>query len=187
MGAIHVHDRLDLALLPRWGRICWLVVVFVCVPLSLVYGQQDGGGENDSNPLSLQEKRIVSILRDKLADLDQREKAVQAEEEELKVLQGDVEEKLEKMQALRQSLQELLGQKRRVQKERVKELSGIFESMNPGQAAQAMLSMDRKLAIGILSNMRKKLAGEVLDQMPGEKAAEISGDYSNMGGGEPPP
>ena len=187
MDATHVHNRFDQVLFPRWGRIFWLVLAFVCLPLSLVYGQQDGGGENGSKPMSLQEKRIVAILKDKLSDLDQREKAVQAREKELKVLQGDVEEKLEQMQALRQSLQKLLGQKRRVQKERVKELSGIFENMNPGRAAQAMLSMDRKLAIGILSNMRKKLAGEVLDQMPGEKAAQISSDYSNMGGGQPPP
>ena len=86
MGFIYVHDRLDLALLLRWGRICWLVLAFVCVPLTLVYGQQDGEGQKSSNQLSLQEKRIVSILKDKLSDLDQREKAVQAREKELKVL-----------------------------------------------------------------------------------------------------
>ena len=168
-------------------RVCWMALVSSLFVLPSVHGQQDHQGKNGSDPLPLEEKRIVSLLKNKLTELDEKEKAIQTREEELKVLRGDVENKLEQMRSLRQDLQETLGQQRQVQKARVKELSGIYENMNPARAAQAMLAMDRKLAIGILSNMRRKLAGEVLDQMPGEKAAEMSRDYSNMGGGEPPP
>jgi flagellar motility protein MotE (MotC chaperone) len=142
--------------------------------------------DRNSQALALEEKRIVSILQDKLAELEKREEAVRAKEKELKILRKNVENTMERMQQIRAGIEDRIEKQRRLRMEKVKELSGIYENMNAARAAQAMLSMDRDLAIGILSNMRRKLAGEVLDQMPGEKAAEISRDYSNMGG-EPPP
>ncbi|MFP4035714.1 MAG: MotE family protein [Desulfovermiculus sp.] len=142
--------------------------------------------DGDPQNLTLEEKRIVSILKDKIADLEQKEEAVRARGEELKVLRADVENKLEEIKTIRQSLQDRAEKQRRIQDEKVQELSGIYENMNAGRAAAAMLSMDRDLAIGILANMRRKLAGEVLDQMPGKEAAEISRDYSNMKDSEPP-
>ncbi|MFO7877114.1 MAG: hypothetical protein R6U55_11100 [Desulfovermiculus sp.] len=168
-------------------RILCIASALIFLTLSPVHGQPEKQTTEDSDPLTLEEKRIVALLRNKLSDLEAREEEVSLREKELKILHREVEDKLKQMRELRQDLEQTLGEKRRAKKAQVKELSGIYENMNAARAAAAMLSMDRELAIGILSNMRRKLAGEVLDQMPGEDAAEISRDYSNMGGGEPPP
>ena len=167
--------------------IVGLSAVVTMLVVSPLQAQDGPSQEQESQALALEKKRIVSILQDKLSQLEKREEAIRTREKELKVLRANVERKLKQMQEMRRDLQDRVEKQRRLQKAKVKELSGIYENMNPARAALAMLSMDRELAIGILSNMRRKLAGEVLDQMPGEEAAEISRDYSNMGGGEPPP
>ncbi|MFW6105952.1 MAG: MotE family protein [Desulfovermiculus sp.] len=168
-------------------RILCIALAFFFLALYPVHGQSGKQTPKGSDSLTLEEKRVVSLLRNKLSDLEAREEEVSLREKELKILHREVEDKLKQMRELRQDLQKSLGEKRRVHKAKIKELSGIYENMNAARAAQAMLSMDRELAIGILANMRRKLAGEVLDQMPGKEAAEISRDYSNMGGGKPPP
>lgn len=186
-----VSLRLFLRIFRLW---CRQLMLLLCIALALIFlvlspvhGQPEKQNQEGSDSLTLEEKRIVTLLRNKLSDLDAREEEISLKEKELKILHREVEEKLKQMREMRRDLEQSLKEKRRAQKAKVKELSGIFENMNAARAAAAMLSMDRELAIGILSNMRRKLAGEVLDQMPGKEAAEISRDYSNMGGGKPPP
>jgi flagellar motility protein MotE (MotC chaperone) len=182
-GDLCFLQLLLLNVLPIQGLTAALVLcALACAQAQELPMEQD----RNSQALALEEKRIVSILQDKLAELEKREEAVRAKEKELKILRKNVENTMERMQQIRAGIEDRIEKQRRLRMEKVKELSGIYENMNAARAAQAMLSMDRDLAIGILSNMRRKLAGEVLDQMPGEKAAEISRDYSNMGG-EPPP
>lgn len=187
MVSLRLTQRIFRLWCPYFMRILCIASALIFLVLSPVHGQPEKQTQDGSDSLTLEEKRIVALLRNKLSDLETREEEISQKEKELKILHREVEDKLKQMRELRQDLEQSLKEKHRAQKAKVKELSGIFENMNAARAAAAMLSMDRELAIGILSNMRRKLAGEVLDQMPGEDAAEISRDYSKMGGGRPPP
>ncbi len=166
---------------------CLLACALLLNCTSSLYAKQSQEEAIDADGLSLQEKRIAALLQQKIKELDQKEQAVQAKEKELKILVDHVENKLSQIKQARLALQEYIEQKQEIQDKKAKELSSIYENMHPARAAQALLSMQRELAIGILSNMRKKLAGKVLDQMQSEEAAEISRDYSNLGVGIRPP
>ncbi|MFW6055601.1 MAG: hypothetical protein ACOC9D_06810 [Thermodesulfobacteriota bacterium] len=56
----------------------------------------------------------------------------------------------------------------------MKKLSKIYQKRDPAGAAATLASMDKELAVSILSLMRDKYAGEILDNMDREKAVEYS-------------
>ena len=99
---------------------------------------------------------------------------------ELKTLQAEVDKKLDELKTLRQQYEKLLAERDSKEAERVAELSQMYEKMDPAKAAAIVSSLDDNLAIGILSGMKKKSAGKLLNNMDPQKAVRLSRKFSSI-------
>lgn len=165
------------------NTILFLLIVFSFIALSgISWGQNKINLNNnvEANADSVEERRIIVTLRQKLKEVQRREKELDQREKELKTLRGEVEKKLNELKLLRQKVQKMLAEKKKEGKKRVKELSRIYQRMNPAKAALALNSLEQDLAVDILSQMRDRAAGKVLNYMSKEKAAEISKAFSSL-------
>ena len=71
-------------------------------------------------------------------------------------------------------LEELLAKKDQAEKDKIKNLSKIYESMEPGKAAMAITGLDQQLAAELLANMRTRSAAQILDNLDNQQTTEIS-------------
>jgi flagellar motility protein MotE (MotC chaperone) len=124
--------------------------------------------------IGVEARRILADLKEARERIREREKALAAHENELKILEREVDEKLERMKTLRKDLSKLLTEKEAVEAEKVKKLSKIYQKRDPAGAAASLAAMDRELAVAILAGMRDKYAGEILDNMERSKAVDYS-------------
>lgn len=167
----------------------WTVLLAVVLCLwtgagQFAAAQPDNGLEQE--PENVEQRRIITLLQQQREALESRESEMDERENELKILQNEVEEKLARLEEARTALEDLLDQKERIEGERVSDLSSIYQRMDPARAAAALDTMDQDLAIGILSQMRSKGAGEVLNEMSKEKAAELSRAFTSLNNASPP-
>lgn len=159
--------------------------VLVCLGAGPFAAAQPNNGL-EQEPENVEQRRIITLLQRQRETLDSRESALNEREKELKILQSEVEEKLARLEEARTVLENLLDQKERIEGERVSDLSKIYQRMDPARAAAALDTMDQDLAIGILSQMRSKGAGEILNEMSKEKAAELSRAFTSLDNASPP-
>ena len=124
--------------------------------------------------IGVEARRILEELKARRKQFSERENALAARENELKVLEQAVDKKLERLKRLRNHLEELLVEKDAAEDERVSKLSKIYQKREPAGAAVSLAAMDNDLAVSILANMRDKYAGEILDNMENETAVLYS-------------
>ncbi|MBW1778121.1 MAG: hypothetical protein JRJ54_11095 [Deltaproteobacteria bacterium] len=135
----------------------------------------------DCGDIGVEARRILERLRREEARLDRREKELQRRENELKILQVEVDKKLEEWKALHSELDRMLTRKTQMEAEKVKRLSKIYQKRDPAEAAASLAAMDKNLAVSILSMMRDKYAGRILDNMQQETAVDYSTAMGRLG------
>ena len=151
--------------------LCLYALPGNAAPEDLVDGQQID---------SVEERRILVSIEDKYAELAEREKALENRELELKTLQAEVDKKLASMQQLREKLEELLNRKQNAENERVDELSRIYEKMEPEKSAVLLRQLDHQLAVDLLLGVKKKTAGEIMDNLDPQTATELSKAFTEI-------
>jgi flagellar motility protein MotE (MotC chaperone) len=151
----------------------------------LFFPHQQGWGQaletSDVKKISsVEERRILVSLQKERARLMEREKLLTMKEMELKTLHSEVDKKLDELKSLREELLVLLGRKDEEEAKRIQELSKMYEKMDPVQAASLLASLEEELAIGILSGMKSRSAGKVLNNIEKQKAARLSEAFSTL-------
>ncbi len=131
--------------------------------------------------IGVEARRVLADFKKERLQFQKREKALEKREAELKILQEGVDKKIKQLQDLRKDLLEILAQKDAIEKEKVAKLSKIYQKREPAGAARTLASMDKTLAVAVLSGMRDKYAGEILDNMDAEKAREYSTALGRLG------
>ena len=136
---------------------------------------------------SVEERRIVSQMQETLKNANDEKKDLSQREKELKTLNDAVDKKLEEisqklkeLQTQQESLKALLVQKNAQETKKIKELSLIYEKMDPDKAALALAKIDDSLATQLLANMKVKAAAKILDALDRKKATELSTTYSTV-------
>lgn len=124
--------------------------------------------------IGVEARRVLTRLKEKRTGVEQRQKELDKRENELKILQTEVDKKIERLRQLRKELKKILSEKNQVEKEKVKRLSKIYQEREPAAAAANLAAMDKDLAVSVLSMMREKYAGEILDGMKQETAVLYS-------------
>ncbi len=135
---------------------------------------------DDNNIASVEERRILVAIEEQLEQLSSREEELDTREMQLKTLEAEVDEKLAAMQQLRDELTRLLDRRDEVQNERIMELSLIYERMNPRQAAVLLSELDTPTAVSLLLGIKKKTAGQIMEQLEAETALKISQAFTDM-------
>jgi len=167
--------------------VCLAVFFLVLLVSGTTTVQAQDNAVLDQEAENVEQRRIIALLQQQRDALSQREAQLDEREKELKILQSEVEKKLARLEKARTVLEDLLNQKERIEGQRLADLSGIYQRMDPGRAAAALDTMEQDLAIGILSQMRSKGAGEILNEMSKEKAAELSRAFTQLDRTSSPP
>lgn len=155
----------------------WLFVLILCLPSGL---SAAAGGAAGESPSSVEERRLQQSIQDELARLGEREELLRLRELELKTLEQEVDKKLAEMKKSREELSELLRQKGVEEQNRTRELSRMYGKMEAAKAASLLTTLDEPLAIEILSGLKAKTAGRILNNMEQETAARLSKGYSTV-------
>jgi flagellar motility protein MotE (MotC chaperone) len=144
----------------------------------LFFGSESYGQDSsvffDCADIGTEARRILSNLNEERLRIEERQQVLDRREDELKILQLEVDKKLSQLEELREDLDQMFAQKDEVEHDKVKKLSLIYQKRNPAGAAATLASMDKHLAVSILSMMRDKSAGKILDQMDKKTAVEYS-------------
>jgi flagellar motility protein MotE (MotC chaperone) len=155
--------------------ICFLVFLWVLVP-GVVWCAPEIAAE----PSSVEERRLLVSLAQRQELLLEREKKVAHRETELKILEREVDKKIQQYRELRDETRTLLEARTERERLRVEELSAVYDRMDPARAAEALLELELPLAIDILSGMKTKAAAKVLNNMTQDQAAEMSRGFSSL-------
>lgn len=157
-------------------KYAWLVIL---VLFTFLFLQGKGMAQNATvvlkcGDIGVEARRILADLKAERNRFENRKQLLDRREDELKILQEEVDKKLKQMTTLREELTTLLAQKAQRENERLKKLSKIYQKREPAGAAASLAAMKKDMAVSILSLMRDKYAGEILDNMEREKAVEYS-------------
>jgi len=106
--------------------------------------------------------------------LDRRQEELRVKEMELKVLEGEINAKLKKLEELEAIIKQDVSTLKTLSDERIKHLVKIYSSMNPKAAAKLMDNMDLLVAVEVFHNMKGEVAGAILANMEPTKAASIT-------------
>jgi len=129
---------------------------------------------------SVEERRILVSIEQEYEKLEEREADLDSRELQLKTLQSEVDKKLAAMQELRDELVKLLNRKKEEEGRRVVELSKIYEKMKPAKAAVLIKSLERQTAIEVLVGIKKKTAGQILDNLDAKTATALSRAFTEI-------
>jgi flagellar motility protein MotE (MotC chaperone) len=123
--------------------------------------------QNIPQPIGLSPADQIEILR-------QKEEKIKARETELKELEKQVQEKLNRLEAIESSIKVDLASYKSVSGERIKHLVKIYSSMKPNAAATLMNNIDTDVAVQVFLGMKGDIAGRILSYMEPVKAAGIT-------------
>jgi len=136
---------------------------------------------------SVEERRIFALMENERQELQRDRQDLELRENELKTLEASVDNKikeidnrLEKLKTLQRKIEKLLAEKTKREKERIEDLSAIYEKMVPARAALAMSRMEPVLATDLLANMKPKAAARILDMLDKQKTSQLSNTFTTI-------
>ncbi|MFW6334681.1 MAG: MotE family protein [Desulfosalsimonas sp.] len=165
-------------------------VLFVTVFAALVFLLPGGASAEkpdvlpevlfDCEDIGVEARRMLSRLEKQRSRFAEKQEELSRRENELKNLEEEVDEKLERLKELRREVKQMLDEKEMAEEERAKKLSRIYQKRDPGGAARSLAEMEKDLAVSVLSMMRDKYAGEILDNMEQSVAVEYSTELGRL-------
>ncbi|EPR43922.1 hypothetical protein dsx2_2032 [Desulfovibrio sp. X2] len=113
------------------------------------------------------------VLMKKQEELNRREQS-------LRIMEQDVNAKLEKLSQIESRIKSMLEEAKAVKDEKFHHLVDVYSNMKAQNAAQALGKLDEKTAVKILAGMRGRQAGEILNYVPPDQAAKLSEALTKM-------
>ena len=131
------------------------------------------GGDSQQN---------TSISNDNLAReaLARRQDELTRKEEELRNLEKEITGRLEELQVLESRLQIMMRDAQGTADTKVRHLVDVLGNMKARQAAQVIETLDLGTGVKILTNMRGKVAGEILTHVNSDRAAALAEALARM-------
>ena len=120
------------------------------------------------------ERKLAASLAEREKQLDSREGAIKEEEKKLQTLKGEIVAKIDALKGLEDRLSGMLDTVKAAEDKKLRDLANVFEATPPAQAGPMLEKMDKKLAAGILMNMKSKKAGAIWGHISAQRAAEIA-------------
>ncbi len=108
-----------------------------------------------------------NVLSYKEAELNQKE-------EELLSLQEQMNSRMQELNKLEDRLGDMVQQANSVEDEKYSHLIATYAAMKPRKAAEALSTLDEKIAVRILTGMKSKQSGEIFSYMDPVQAARLS-------------
>ena len=119
----------------------------------------------------------ASVTLDSLA---RRQEELGRKEQELRVLEGEINAKLEQLQMLENRLAAMIRDAEETKDAKFRHLVDVLSNMKAKQAAAVLETLDQKIAVRVLSGMRGRQAGEILTFVRPEVAAHLTEALARM-------
>ncbi len=157
-----------------------------CIVLMLAFNSF-AEDEKQKEFKSVEERRVFALMEQERQQLQEDRKDLAMRENELKTLEASVDKKiteidikLKELKSLQGKIETLLAEKTSIEKKRIKELSTIYEKMEPGRAALAINNMDPALATDLLASMKAKAAAKIMDMLDKQKTSTLSTTFTRI-------
>jgi len=136
---------------------------------------------------SVEERRIENSILQERTHIRKEREEISMRKKELKTLEEGVDKKitvidmkLEELRKLQIKIESLLVKKSLKEKKKLQELASIYQKMSPAKAALVISDIDQQLAADLLANMKVKSAAKILDQVPQQKATELTTTFTTL-------
>lgn len=163
--------------------LCTMVAVLVFSSVHS-YAQNE---ESDTTFSSVEERRLFQEIEEERLQLREDKKEVELKKKELKSLEeavdkklAELDKKLDELQKTQKQLEKILTVKSAEETKRRQDLAKIYEKMTPQKAAMAISGLNPQLATDLLAAMKAKSAAKILNQIPRQKATELSRTFSTI-------
>lgn len=107
-------------------------------------------------------KTLLEALQERGRTLEEREAAVRNREQALKLVEQEVGQKITALTSAEEDLRRMIALTENAAENDVAQLTKVYESMKPKQAAALFEEMDPVFAAGFLARMRPNAAADVL-------------------------
>jgi flagellar motility protein MotE (MotC chaperone) len=139
--------------------LCFLLLTFY---FSLLAGVAHSAGD------------VAKPAEKKRAELPSREEALKREEERLKALRKELDEKIDEYTKILGKIEESLKALESSKNARLDHMVKAYEAMSPEEAASRLSAMDEQTSVKIIMRMKSKKAGPVMASMDPKKAAGLT-------------
>jgi flagellar motility protein MotE (MotC chaperone) len=119
-------------------------------------------------------KDMDEALRQKEADLSEKERVLKEKEEALAVEDQRVKQRIDELEALQTEVMKFQKTNSENAETQFKRLVKTIESMNPKKSAQMFMTMKDDLAVELMMAMKEKKVAAVLDLLESERANQLS-------------
>ncbi|MDR1946736.1 MAG: hypothetical protein LBQ51_06175 [Desulfovibrio sp.] len=109
-----------------------------------------------------------------------RQEDLARKEQELRVLEGELNSRLERMQILENRLSEMIKEAEGTQDAKFRHLVDMLSNMKAKQAAAVLETLDQKVSVKVLAVMRGRQAGEILTYVRPQVAAKLTEALARM-------
>lgn len=117
-------------------------------------------------------------LNERKNELDLREADLNALEEELHKQKKEIEDRVVKLEQIREDVAGVLKERVEVDQQRVNTLVDFYSNMKPKQAAEIFSKLNEDLTVEILGKMKKKNAADILNLLEPVKARTLSEKFT---------
>lgn len=133
--------------------------------------------ENKTEGTGAAEKIKLEMAKDllkKQEDLEKREELLKNREGQLRVVEQDIDKKIEELKRVQQKLDELVKIRDDMDAKNLSNLTKAYSTMPPADAAARLKSMDRGIALKILLAMKTKNSSKILSNLDTATATQLS-------------
>lgn len=116
----------------------------------------------------------------KKSEIAEKEEALKKEEERLKALKKELDEKIDRYTKLLARMEEILKSMDSAKGEQYEHLIKAYEAMPNEDAAARLTALDEQTAITILVRIKSKKAGTIMAAMDTKKAASLTEGMMSM-------
>ena len=157
----------------------WLALVLIPGILSAAASESDtaDGAEVTQEQSEAPPRELVDP-----GTIAQRALEIEAREAALRELETSVRAQIDELQKLQQQALLVLEPERQEREEEVKKLVAFYQNMKPKGAAELLEKLPLPLATQVLSRMKTREAGKILNVMNAARAVQIS---KRMAGNQP--
>ena len=130
--------------------------------------------ESPNNSFSQSEIMILQELAERREALDLRSKEIDRKAIQLKVAEEDIDKKIKQLQEYEQKLKDLMIEYNQEEKEKISSLARLYTTMKPKDAARIFNTLEMRILIPLLKEMKPSASSAILSQMDSEKARAVT-------------
>ncbi|MGQ9569987.1 MAG: MotE family protein [Thermodesulfovibrionales bacterium] len=123
---------------------------------------------------------MLQFIEKRQRELKEKEESLIKEEERLKVIRKDIDDRIEKYSKILNQIENLLKKAEQLQDEKLDRLVKAYESMPPEEAADKLSALSEPMAIKIMNKMKPKKAGSIMSYMDSKKVASLMEGMTNF-------